>query len=131
MFTYLHRVRVHPEMSDEMVTKQSSKDECDIYKILQQYQRTGILTHVTPHQPRYEALPEVEDYQAALNQVMEAEAAFLTLPAAVRDEYGNDPRIFLAALTDPAQRDRLMEIGVFQKPDAPPIPPPAAAQEAS
>lgn len=99
----------------EMVTKQNHKDECDIHKILNQYQRTGIINHISPHQPQYLDLPDELDYQSSLNLILEAQAAFATLPAEIRDKYGNDPAKFLAALNDPKQREFLEEIGVFEK----------------
>lgn len=126
MFRYPKRIRVHPDHSDEMVTKQSSKDECDIYKILSQYQRTGILTHIAAQAPRYEDLPDSVDYQQAMNHIIEADTAFATLPASVRDEYRNSPQIFLEAFADEKQHDRLRELGLLKpKPTPTPPPPPA------
>lgn len=114
------RRRIHPSHDPKLVTKQASKKECDIYEILKQYQRTGILTHVTPHQPRFEDLPEGLDYQQALNQVIEADAAFALLPAAVRDHFHNQPLELLQALHDPAQADQLREFGILRQPPLPP-----------
>lgn len=132
MFTPFTRLPVYAPHDDEEMTKQSSKDECDIYQILKQYQRTGVLTHISQQAPRYEDLPDAIDYQASMNLVMEAQATFQTLPASVRDEYSNDPHRFLAAFSDPAQHDRLRDLGLL-KPKAPAPTPPAAgpAQEAT
>lgn len=129
MFTPFSRNRVFAPHSDEEMTKQSHKAECDIYNILQQYQRTGILTHIAQQQPVYQDLPEFEDYQGALNQVMAADAAFQTLPASVRDTYKNDPATFLAALHDPAEADRLRELGILNPLPPAPTPPPAPKPE--
>lgn len=129
MFTPFVRNRVHPDLDDEAVTKQSHKDECDIYKILKQYQRTGVLTHIAQQQPRYEDLPASVDYQEALNTIILADESFATLPASVRNEYGNDPSEFLAAFQTEEGRARLTDLGVIKKPPAPaqaPQPPPAA-----
>lgn len=129
MFTPFIRNRVHPELDDELVTKQSHKDECDIYKILKQFQKTGVLAHIARQAPRYEDLPDQSDYQSALNIMIQAENAFDSLPAAVRNEYGNDPAEFLGAFNTEAGRARLTDLGIIKPPPAPPAPapePPAA-----
>lgn len=105
----------------EMVTKQSHKDECDIHKILSQYQKTGIINHITPNQPQYLDLPDNLDYQQSVNLILEAQEAFATLPSLIRDRYGNDPARFLEALNDPSQREFLTEIGVFEKKKPEPV----------
>lgn len=122
---YRKHERVFAPHDAEVMTKQSAKAECDIHNILQQYQRTGIITHVRRAEARFLDLPEVEDFQDALRQVELAKEAFAELPSSIRDRYGNDPGAFLAALSDPSQRGFLEEVGVFRKA------PPAAAPVAS
>lgn len=109
------RRRIQFDTGEIAVTKQSHKDECDIYRILNQYQRTGIITHVQKQAGRFEDLPDPVDYQTALNIMAEANQAFSALPAKVRDHFSNDPANFLAAFEDPKQHDQLREFG-FLKP---------------
>ncbi|WNK14775.1 MAG: internal scaffolding protein [Microvirus sp.] len=133
MFRNPNRLRVGLDTGPDSLTKQSCKSECDINNIIKQYQKTGILTHTTPYQPLYTELPPSTDYQDALNTIIQAEDAFNTLPAKVRDHFKNDPASFLAGLSDPALRPQLEEWGVFKSispsavpnvvPPAPPIPP--------
>lgn len=132
MFSPFSRLRVYAPHDDEMMTKQSSKDECDIYKILKQYQRTGILTHIAAAPPVYGDLPDPIDYQEALNQVMAADQAFAALPASIRDEFRNEPAELLQALADPAKGDRLRELGILRPLPAADqaAPAPAAPKEA-
>lgn len=119
---YRKHDRVLAPHSDELVTKQEMKDECDINNILKIYQQTGIYTHVSnlASQAVYTDLPDSFDYQDALHTVMRAEDSFSTLPSMVRDHFQNDPAAFLTALTDPSQREKLTEWGVFEKPPTPP-----------
>lgn len=119
MFTPFLRLRVHPELTDDLVTKQSHKDECDIYKILKQYQRTGVLTHIAAQAPRYEDLPDSVDYQHAMNVMLAADASFASLPASVRNDYGNDPAEFLHAFETPEGRARLTDLGILKPRPAP------------
>ena len=133
---YREHKHVYAQHSDEMVTKQSHKDECDIHNIIGQFKRTGVITHVRDAMPRFEDIPAGIDYQAMLDTVLQAQYAFEALPSSVRAEYMNDPGRFLAALEDPKQVDKLRELGVF-KPDeqaprqATPAPAPAVAPAAA
>lgn len=118
---YLPHDPVYAPHSDELITKQEFKDECEIYNILKQYQRTGIIQHINSKQPIFEDLPDEYDFQSSMNTILRAEEAFAALPSSIRDSYDNDPQRFLAALTDPAQADKLIELGVL-KPKAAPRP---------
>lgn len=115
------RPRVAAPHSSTMVTKQSMKDECDINKILLQYKKTGILTHINNNKPQYLDLPDASDYQEAIHLMMEAEEAFSSLPSVVRDHFKNDPASFLEAFSDPSQADYLREVGLLKPlPGTPP-----------
>lgn len=108
------RRRVQHDTGDVQMTKQSHKDECDIYRILNQYQRTGIITHVQSARPSYTDLPDATDYQTSLNILMEAQEAFQNLPSRVRAHFQNDPGEFLAAFNDPTQYDQLRQFGLLK-----------------
>lgn len=116
---YPNRLRVQFSCGDELITKQSMKDETDINNILKQYKRTGIIAHINSAEPTYTDLPDNVDYQNALHMQMEADSAFATLPSVVRAYFQNDPGQLLAALNDPSQRDKLMELGIIRKPEQP------------
>lgn len=108
------RRRKQLDCGDVQMTKQSHKQECDIYSILNQYQRTGIITHVQSARPQYTDLPDSTDYQTSVNILMEAQEAFQNLPARVRAHFQNDPGEFLAAFNDPSQYDQLREFGLLR-----------------
>lgn len=113
---------------DELITKQSHKAECDINTIYEQYSQTGNINHLNPSTPDYIDLPDTIDYQEANNIMLAANEAFASLPSRLRDYYKNDPTVFLTALNDPNERDRLVEFGVLNKVSSPP---PSAAGEPS
>lgn len=124
-----NRRRVQFSSGDQLITKQSHKDECDIHRILKQYQRTGIITHVQSARPQYTDLPDSLDYHTALNVMIEAQSAFDALPSSVRDHFKNDPALFLAAFEDDKQADKLREFGLLNplpKPEPAPAPPEGA-----
>lgn len=129
MFGSIHpRKRVFAPHSDEVMTKQSSKKECDIHEILKQYQKTGIITHIQSRQAEFQDLPAAMDYQEAIEVVRAAQEGFAELPSKVRERFANDPFNLLAALNDPKMRDELVELGILNAPRSPappPAPPPA------
>lgn len=108
----------HPGGGD-MLTKQSMADACDVNNILAQYQRTGVISHVNNAPPAFLDLPPVMDLQQAMTAMQDAEASFMALPAKVREEFSNDPVALLAAVQDPSQRARLIELGLIEAPPAP------------
>jgi len=54
-----------------------------------------------------------------LNIQLAADAAFASLPSVVRAHFENNPALLLAALGDPAQKEKLTELGILRKPDQP------------
>lgn len=115
---FVPHARVRTEVGTVSMTKQSCKDECDINKILKQYQRTGIISHINNSKSQYLDLPSDVDYQFSMNTLIQAQDAFASLPSVVRDYFSNDPEKFLSAFGDPKMRNRLQEWGLL-KPDRP------------
>lgn len=113
------------------MTKQSFKDECDINNILKQYKVTGMFAHINAKaaQGVYTDLPDPLDFQASLEIVKEANAAFASLPSKVRARFDNNPEAFLAFCSNPANQDELVALGlatkIHQAPDPAPAPVPA------
>jgi len=115
----ISRRRVSYSCGDQLVTKQSHKQECDINFILTQFKKTGIITHISKQQPVYGDLPDQIDFQQSLNLINAASDAFDALPSVVRRYFANDPGNLLAALHDPAQANKLQELGILKGPATP------------
>lgn len=111
---YVPHDRVITPLSDEMITKQEFKAECDINNIIKQFQMTGIVNHINNAQPIFDDLPDSIDYQESIAIARRAEEAFDALPSKVRDYFGNDPQRFLAAFNDESQIGKLRELGLVQ-----------------
>ena len=62
--------------TEPSMTLQSAAPECDIYNILNQFNTTGIVTHVASGTPQYTDVSEVPDYQAAMEIIMTAEEQY-------------------------------------------------------
>jgi len=99
-------------------TKQSHLQECDVNNIIKQFSVTGQIAHINAKAAlgAYVDLPDEMDFQAAQNTVIEANKAFMTLPAKVRERFANQPAEFLAFLNDPANRGEAIQMGLIPRP---------------
>lgn len=108
----------------ESMTRQSEMDACDIHNVLKQFSQQGFeqLVREKAAQGQYADLPDEIDYQTSLNLVMQANASFATLPSQVRERFGNDPAQFLAFVSNPANAEELVRLGLAD--DKTPVDPP-------
>lgn len=101
-----------PEVS---LTKQSEKDNTDINLIVKQFERSGILP-VMNQTPVFADVSEVTSYQESLAVVQKAELMFNALPAEIRKQFGNSPAAFLDFVNDPANGQKLIDMGLREAP---------------
>lgn len=96
------------------LTKQEFQRECDINNIIKHFGTTGMFNHVNARaaQGAYQDLPDAVDFQESLHTIKAAEDAFMTLPAKVRDRFGQDPAEFLAFMADPANLEEIRKLGL-------------------
>ena len=101
-------------------TQQNFKKECDINNIMAGYERTGLMSHVARFQGQYGDVTGAVDYHSAQNAVIQETEMFMTLPAAVRSKFANDPGAFLQFVEDPANEAEMRELGLLPpaKPNA-------------
>ena len=114
---YSARERIGFETSGDSLTQQHMKDETDIRKIIDKYDRTGLIGHVQRGVARYGDFSEVNEYREALDLVANANATFAELPAAIREKFGNDAGAFLEFATNPDNLSEMQEMGLANKPD--------------
>lgn len=102
---------------DEGMTKQEFKDECDINVIMRRFVRDRALSpdQLARRQGMYADVSAVPDLAECLDRVRRAEAGFLTLPARVRERFGNDPGALLVFLADPRNADEARELGLLER----------------
>lgn len=102
----------------ETLTEQHHKSACDINKILQTYDKTGLITHVAASKAEYGDFTTTNEYQEALNLVIQSQNAFAELPSHIRKEFDNDPGAFLEFATDPSNHEKMVELGLaYPKPE--------------
>ncbi|QCQ84955.1 internal scaffolding protein [Blackfly microvirus SF02] len=116
---------------------QSAKDETDINTIVKRFGLTGQLPQNvrTPLNMDFDA---AFDFQSAMNLMVQADRAFMQMPADVRKRFGNDPAEFVNFASDPKNLEEARKLGlalphvpVVEEPPvrvevvaAPPPPPP-------
>ncbi|AXL15023.1 internal scaffolding protein [Microviridae sp.] len=129
------RVRTPFETTGESLTHQSMAPECDINRIMAKWQKTGVIEHANTYQGDYGDFSETPTYQEAMNVVLETTDMFMTLPSSVRRQFDNDPGEFLTFAVDPANGEKMIEMGlatpsVVDHHDTPPEAPKTAKKAA-
>jgi phage internal scaffolding protein len=93
------------------LAQQHAKDETDINTIVRRFGLTGELPN-NVRVPRYGDFTMVSDYQTAMNMVMEANEAFMQLPAEVRSRFNNDPGALVDFISDESNRAEAAKLGL-------------------
>ncbi|AZL82810.1 internal scaffolding protein [Apis mellifera associated microvirus 8] len=104
---------------DPSLTVQSERDDTDINVIVDRYQKTGLLPANLATPQWGVDVSDAPSYQQAVQVVIDAERMFGSLDAKIRKEFDNDPAKFLAFVDDPANADKLIEMGLREAPPAP------------
>ena len=108
--------RVKTVCDSETLTKQSMRDETDINRIVQQYSRTGLLSHLMSLEPTY-ADVSGNDFMESMLLVRQAQEAFDELPAELRARFSNDPAMFLDFVGDPRNDEEAVRLGLKKFPE--------------
>lgn len=95
---------------------QSFKVECDIRELVRRFGLTG---QMPPNfkMPQYGDFTGVSDFHTAMHVVVEAEQAFMELPAEMRRRFANDPQLLMEFLADEGNRDEAVKLGLVNKPE--------------
>lgn len=125
-------VRVQLNTGTEGCTvQQQHKDAVNANRIVEKFEKSGLLPPIRSGGV-YADVSQIGDYQASLEQVARAHEAFEGLPAKVRDRFENDPGQMLAFVSDSANRDEAIKLGLIEIPSpADPVSAPGAAEPAA
>lgn len=93
---------------------QSQKEESDINTIVRRFGLTGQLPQ-NIRMPQYGDFTGVQTYQDCLNAVLEADKAFMALPANVRERFNHSPEKFVEFCLDDENRDEAIKLGLVPK----------------
>lgn len=114
------RVDWYPE--GESMTRQEFAEECDINVLMSRYEKTGMLPVNERAPPMYVDFSAVPDFQTGMQLMIDAEEAFMRLPAKVRKEFDNDPLRFVEYAQDGDNLEKLREWGLAEPEKAPDAP---------
>lgn len=93
---------------------QSQKEESDINTIVRRFGLTGQLPD-NIRMPQYGDFTGVQSYQDCLNAVIQADKAFMALPAHVRERFNNSAEKFVEFCLDDNNRDEAEKLGLVPK----------------
>ncbi len=99
-------------------TKQSFRQEADINFIVSRYEKTGMLVDpsvVRRRQALFGDFSEVGDFLACQEKILKGHEAFSTLSSSVRERFHNDPAEMLDFMSDEANRDEAVRLGIVEK----------------
>ena len=105
--------------NEPSMTQQQFKDEADINNIMARYQKTGVLVDPltqSTRKPMFDDFSELGDFRDHQQAVIDAQELFMQLPSRVRARFQNDPAELLQWLSDPANKDEAIELGLMSKP---------------
>lgn len=121
---YPGRLAVDADIHGPSMTREEFAEECDVNAIMARYEKTGIW----PMQPNgvepvyYDFTVVPNDLQSAMVTLIDAEQAFMRLPAIVRKEFDNDPVRFVEFAQDRDNGQRMREWGLAEPEKAPDAP---------
>lgn len=105
------------ECTDGTRTQQQFAEEVDINTIVRRFGLTGQLPN-NLRVPMVGDFSDVGDYQSCLNLLLEADDAFMQLPADVRERFGHDAGRFINYASDPANKEQCQAWGLAPPPEA-------------
>lgn len=97
--------------SDPTRTQQQFAEECNINTIVERFGITGQLPN-NLRMPIQAEFVDTMDYQTSLNKLIEADNAFMELPADIRKQFGNDAGKFVDFVTDEKNVDQCRKWGL-------------------
>lgn len=100
------------------LAQQEPKDDCDINTIVERFGLTGHLPEDL-RVPINADFDEILDYHTAANRLLEADDAFMQMPAAIRERFGNSAGAFVDFVSDPKNVDQCREWGLATPKTAP------------
>jgi len=117
LYGFLHpnARRVQTELSTETVTQSEFAKELDINQLVERHIKTN-----TPFpQQDMDQFADVSDlgtFQASQDAIIRANESWMQLDPKIRRHFNDKVENFLGALSDPSQKDELIRLNVYKKP---------------
>lgn len=106
---YSEQVRSQVDFTHDVGhTIQEQYKDTIIENIIEKFNRTGVLDHVSKYEPQFVEVATF-DYQENMNKVLEVQKMFQSLPAKERAMFDNDPQKYLDYLSVEANREDIKD----------------------
>lgn len=123
-----------PQVSSELpsLAQQQFAKEADVNVLIERYKKTGsfynpLSPSSAPRMPQYADLSEIPDMMGQMALLDGVQRLFQSLPARVREQFGNNPAQFVEWAQNPANFDAGVKLGIFDPSEQ--SKPPVAAKE--
>lgn len=93
-------------------TEQAHKDTCDVNKIIQKYDKTGLISHVSKIEAQFGDMTGA-DFKAMQDKVANATSMFNELPSEIRNRFKNNPYGLLKFMENPDNRAEAIKLGII------------------
>lgn len=103
-------------------TKQEFREDCDVNVIIRRFTKSGLLPNPNNAVPQFVDAASLPDLQTLMQIMIEAEKAFMSLPAQVRKEFDNNAIQFVEFATKAENLDKMREWGLAPKAPTEPAP---------
>jgi phage internal scaffolding protein len=113
---YDFSTHVHPVIDidpAEDQTQQHFERETNINSIVNRYQKTGVLPTALIREVQFGEVGP--DLVQSLNKIKAAKEQFMQMPAKIREEFRNDPDVFMRFLADPHNYSKAVELGIVEE----------------
>jgi phage internal scaffolding protein len=102
---------------EESKTEQSHKAEVDINNIVKRAGNMELIAKINALQNfEYDDVTG-NDFQESMNAILRAKEAFSSVPSGIRRQFDNDPAKFMDFVHNPDNADKLVEMGLANKPE--------------
>lgn len=100
-------------------TKQPS-NLTKISDVIKKYRENNDLIPIGKQMPMYADFSRVPDFQAGLQQIINAQRMFMELPSEIRSMVNNSEHQFIQWMEDPENHDKAVELKLIPDPNAEP-----------
>lgn len=112
-------LRVATWNEEASLAQDQFREQCDVNNIIDKFNRTGEISHIMKTQGVYMDTTNLPNYQQSLQIVIDAEDAFMALPAEMRKKFDNDPGKMIAYLEDPKNHKEAVTLGLMEEKQIP------------
>lgn len=94
------------------LTEQHHRDQCDVNKIIEKYDKTGLISHINKVEAKFGDMTGM-DFKEAMDKVTGMTSMFNDLPSNIRKRFGNSPEQLLQFMSDSKNRDEAIKLGLI------------------